>query len=451
MTTSADNRTENYPGAGSTGPFTFDFPVDANTEIIVTKYDSSNNPTTLSLVASSPGATEYTNTLTSGGAAGGSVNLGAALAVGETLNIQGSTPVSQGISFVNQGAFFAEKHETAYDKLTRIVQEINRDTGRSIRYSSLDDDNSVDPVLPPLSANTAVVVNATADGFDLVSFASLVGSVDTQFSGLASGDFLRYNGTYWINRTASEARTDLGLGALAILGTVDTAQIEDDSITTAKLDAGAVTSTEVDSTVAVTNASQVFAGGQRATLTELTDGATITPDFNNGNDFYVQLGGNRTLANPSNAVAGQSGSIDIFQDDTGSRTLAYAWGWQFAGGTAPTLTTTACGRDTLYYDVRVAQSSAVTITIASPGVVSYTAHGLYTGQQIQLTTTGALPTGLTASTTYYVIEVDADSFQLATSLANAAAGTAINTSGTQSGTHTLTALTINLAATLEYE
>ena len=76
-------------------------------------------------------------------------------------------------------------------------------------------------------------------------------------------------------------------------------------------------------------------------------------------------------------------------------------------------------------------------------MVTYTSHGLYTGQRIQLTTTGTLPTGLTASTSYYVIYVDANSFQLATSLVNAAAGTAINTSSTQSGTHTLTAVTIN--------
>lgn len=187
----------------------------------------------------------------------------------------------------------------------------------------------------------------------------------------------------------------------------------------------------------------IFTKAARGVNAEATDAATISLDFDDANDYHIQIGGNRTLGNPANATVGQSGSIDIRQDSTGSRTLAYAWGWQFPNGVTPVLTTTACGRDTLYYDVKVAQSSTVTITIASPGVVTYASHGLYTGQKIQITTTGALPTGLTASTTYYVIEVDANSFQLATSLANAAAGTAINTSGTQSGVHTLTALTIN--------
>lgn len=78
-----------------------------------------------------------------------------------------------------------------------------------------------------------------------------------------------------------------------------------------------------------------------------------------------------------------------------------------------------------------------TITIAAPGVGTLTAHGLNTGDPVYLTTTGALPTGLSINTIYYVIRVDANTFRLATTFANANAGTAITTSGSQSGTHTL--------------
>lgn len=81
-------------------------------------------------------------------------------------------------------------------------------------------------------------------------------------------------------------------------------------------------------------------------------------------------------------------------------------------------------------------SATVTITIAAPGVVSDTSHGLVTGDKLYLTTTGALPTGLSASTTYWVVYVDANSYSLASTLANAVAGTKITTSGSQSGTHT---------------
>lgn len=80
--------------------------------------------------------------------------------------------------------------------------------------------------------------------------------------------------------------------------------------------------------------------------------------------------------------------------------------------------------------------STFTVTIATPAVVSLTAHGLSTGDQVYLTTTSALPTGLVANTLYYVIRVDANSFNLATTRANAYAATKIATSGSQSGTHT---------------
>jgi hypothetical protein len=99
---------------------------------------------------------------------------------------------------------------------------------------------------------------------------------------------------------------------------------------------------------------QTFTAAQRGTITALTDGATITPNFATSNNFSVTLGGNRTLANPTNQTAGQSGVIVITQDGTGSRTLAYGSNFKFPGGTAPTLTTTANAVDVLAYYVESA-------------------------------------------------------------------------------------------------
>jgi len=79
-------------------------------------------------------------------------------------------------------------------------------------------------------------------------------------------------------------------------------------------------------------------------------------------------------------------------------------------------------------------ASTVTITIATPGVVTWAGHNFQAGEPIVLTTTGALPTGLTAGTTYYVVNPAANTFQLAAT----PGGSAIATSGTQSGTHTAT-------------
>lgn len=81
------------------------------------------------------------------------------------------------------------------------------------------------------------------------------------------------------------------------------------------------------------------------------------------------------------------------------------------------------------------KTSAVTITIASPGVVSWASHTLSNGDPVVLTTSGALPTGLVAGTTYYVLNQAAGTFQLAAT----PGGAAIVTTGTQSGTHTATA------------
>jgi hypothetical protein len=111
-----------------------------------------------------------------------------------------------------------------------------------------------------------------------------------------------------------------------------------------------------DADTAKTDTAQTFTAAQRGTISTLTDGATITPDFATANNFTVTLGGNRTIANPTNLTAGQSGSIFIVQDGTGSRTAAWGSYWDFAAGAAPTLTTDANAVDRVDYVVRSSTS-----------------------------------------------------------------------------------------------
>jgi len=83
-------------------------------------------------------------------------------------------------------------------------------------------------------------------------------------------------------------------------------------------------------------------------------------------------------------------------------------------------------------DVRLQEvQSGVTITIASPAVLTYSSHGYTEGQVIAFTTTGALPTGITANNIYYVRNPSTHTFNISST----ATGALINTSGTQSGTH----------------
>ncbi len=108
--------------------------------------------------------------------------------------------------------------------------------------------------------------------------------------------------------------------------------------------------------IAGLNTVQTFTKGQVGEITALTDGATITPDLSDSNNFSVTLGGNRTLANPTNITAGQSGSIFISQDGTGSRTLSWGSYWDFPNGAAPTLSTAASSVDRVDYIVRSSTS-----------------------------------------------------------------------------------------------
>jgi hypothetical protein len=107
---------------------------------------------------------------------------------------------------------------------------------------------------------------------------------------------------------------------------------------------------------------QSFTKAQRGTVVALSDAATVAVDLSLSNNFALTLGGNRSLGDPSNVTAGQSGVIVVTQDGTGSRTLAYAGTkYKFAGGTAPTLTTTAAAVDVLAYYCE----SATRITVTS--------------------------------------------------------------------------------------
>jgi len=93
-------------------------------------------------------------------------------------------------------------------------------------------------------------------------------------------------------------------------------------------------------------------GGAAANITALSDGATITIDMATACHHSVTLGGNRTFAAPSNQVIGQSGSIFITQDGSGSRTASFNSAFKFVGGTAPTLTTGAGLTDRIDYIIK---------------------------------------------------------------------------------------------------
>ena len=91
-------------------------------------------------------------------------------------------------------------------------------------------------------------------------------------------------------------------------------------------------------------------GGAAANVTAAdVSSSTVTINMASSCHHTVNMNGNKTFAAPSNQAVGQTGSIFLTQDGTGSRTATFNSAFKFVGGTAPTLTTTAAAVDRIDY------------------------------------------------------------------------------------------------------
>ena len=168
----------------------------------------------------------------------------------------------------------------------------------------------------------------------------------------------------------------------------------------------------------------------------------------------VQSGTHKVAAKATTTTASGGGTVRaLYQIDTGPSDVVPSVGWgastwgSGAWGIGNTSTEPIRlwsqqnfgenlvygyrGGKIYYWDASLGLTGpGVSITIASPAVCT-TSVTLYDGMPIRLVTDGALPTGLTVGTVYYVVNSSGTTF----SLAATAGGTPINTSGVQSGTH----------------
>lgn len=94
-------------------------------------------------------------------------------------------------------------------------------------------------------------------------------------------------------------------------------------------------------------------------------------------------------------------------------------------------------------DTPAAANFATTDVNTTNDTITETAHGFLTGLKGQFTTTTTLPAGLSLSTDYWVIKVDDNTYKVATSLANAQAGTQVDITDQGTGTHTFTATALS--------
>lgn len=150
------------------------------------------------------------------------------------------------------------------------------------------------------------------------------------------------------------------------------------------------------------------------------------------------------VTSPTNSLALTIGATKVTSAMLNADVFSTAHSWaglqSFVGTT--TNDNATAGNVGEYIDTGTSNSNAnatVTMTIAAPCVVTWTTHKFTVGAAttaIKFTTSGALPTGIVSGTTYYLKAVDANTFNIATTVDNALAGTFITTTGSQSGTHT---------------
>lgn len=129
MTVSTEVDHNDYIGNGVTTSFPYTFRIFKKSDLVVQVVDLNENITELIL------DTDYTVT-GAGGYSGGNVILMSSLANGYQISISRELPVTQETDLRNQGKFFAEVHEDAFDKLTMLIQQVRSWLSLALRKPS---------------------------------------------------------------------------------------------------------------------------------------------------------------------------------------------------------------------------------------------------------------------------------------------------------------------------
>lgn len=126
MTVATSVNRAQFLGSGSAGPFTFNMRFFTNSEISVVRIDAEGAEAVL--------VEGVGYTLTGAGALnGGAVTLSSALAVDEVLMVVRTLDLVQATNIRNQGAFYPEIHETVFDRLVMMVQQVSEACARSFK------------------------------------------------------------------------------------------------------------------------------------------------------------------------------------------------------------------------------------------------------------------------------------------------------------------------------
>jgi len=314
-----------------------------------------------------------------GSPSGGNVTYplsGSAIATGTKLTIVRTVPYTQTTVLSNQGGYYPEVVERRFDQIYMALQQLEERVSRV----------SLSPISEPATEQGNLALIQQLQPMNIMT---------------ASGDLLTRDGSAYKRLGRGTAGQFLGVDGADLSWAVPSQPVAPQGRLT-------LSSGEPVMTGDQTGKTSIFYTPYTGGFVPIYDGAAFVPTAfaERSNDLTQDTAGK---AGP--VAAGPYQVIDVFVwNDSGIIRLTRGPKW--------------------------IRSGTVTMTIAAPCVVTWSAHGLHDGATVRFGTTGALPTGLAANVDYFVTKVDANSFKLSTTLANQVAGTFITTSGAQSGVHT---------------
>lgn len=324
-----------YTGNGTTADYSYTFRIDDKSQLAVYETTDLGVKTLLTV------DTDYTVSGIGNDAGGIITRVAGNLPTDYIWYIRSDYKNTQLTAFRSQGAFKPDVHESAMDKLTFLIQQLQDAVDRSMRLAADVDYSGVSVVLPEPIAGYTLAWNETATAlvnqlFKSAGDLTVSAFIETVLDDADAGEVLDTLGVTAFVQTllddtdAATARATLGAAALTVANTF--------------------TKANVFQLAQTFQSSNVYSKQQGIAETELTDAANISWDLDTNQEAKVTLDGNRTLDNPTNQKAGYWYHLRVIQDAvTGTRTLSYGTAYKFGDLGAPILSTAAGEEDLLAF------------------------------------------------------------------------------------------------------
>ena len=303
MTVSTTTTKNSAAGNGSTTAFTYSFVITAASELkVYIKTDATGAE------ALKTDGTHY-NVAGVGDSSGGTVTFtsGNVPASGETVVLLRDTPLTQGTTWVENDPFPASSHESAIDKLTHLVQEVQEEVNRSLKAGKTVTDLTTTEFSDPAATRADKFLGFDADGADLTVTDGPLGSAT--ITSPAAAHILLYDGSdSWDNKavTGDIAITSAGVASIAS-GVIVNADVSGSAaIADSKL-------------ATISTADKV--SGAAIQVDGATDGTSIT--IANTDKFLIDDGGTTKYVNASQVNSYVSASVAADDIATGDAAASF--------------------------------------------------------------------------------------------------------------------------------